>query len=258
MHPLTSQFRGPFMRMEKADDDAAAAAAAAEKEKADADAAAAAEAEKNKPKPGSAEHRVQEALRQKKEAEDKLTAAEQREAERARKDKEREEKELAEKGEFKTLAEQRATEAAAEKEKRESAEKELGEARKEAEEEVKAAVDKIADEKKRATVQELLSGKSPFEQRRLLPKIFDMAGLAAPGRVGAGLPGEGAQGGSKAEEKEKEYRDLLAKSQKGEITPAERGKLNTLGRELRDLREAARKKETKQDDGDPDAEVTLH
>lgn len=201
------------------------------------------------PKPGSAEARVQGALDRAKKAEDAL-------AERDRKDKEAEEKRLAEQGEFKTLAEQKAEEARLAKEELDKANGELKTAREEAESEVQAEIDKIKDPKKQETVKELLAGKNPFEQRRLLPKVLEMAGLSAPGRVGAGLPGDGTQGGTKIEEKEKEYRDLLTKSQKGEMTPSERVKLGVLGRELRALREAAAS--GGKSEGDSDEEVVLH
>ncbi len=239
------------LRMEKADDDAAAAAAKEQEEK---DAAAAAEAEKNKPKPGSAEERVQKALEKASAAEARAEAAEKKAEDARIAEEARKTKELEEKGEFKTLAEQHKEEARKAKEDLDKANGELTTARQEAESEVQAEIEKITDEKKRETVKELLAGKTPFEQRRLLPKVLEMAGISASGRVGAGLPGSGTTGGTIIEEKEKEYRDLYAKSQKGDITPSEKLKLQTLGRDLSRLRSEAKK--AKSDDSDD--EVTLH
>lgn len=223
-------------------------AAAAQKEKDD---AAAAEKEKSKkePAPGSAEARVQGALTKAEEAEKRALAAEKKVADQEAAEKKRLEDEQKAKGEFKTLAETKEKEAADALAAKKISDDELAGARKDAEEEVQAAINGIKDEEKKKTVLELLEGKSPFEKRKLLPKMFASMGIAGGNtRVGAGLPGEGTEGQEKVEAEEKEYRTLLDKNAKAmqskvnpALTPIERRRFQELGKKMQAGREQKKK-----------------
>ncbi len=210
----------------------------------------------DKPKPGTAEYRVMKALEKADAAEARAAAAEKKAADAEVAEKARNDKELQEKGEFKTLAEQKGKEALEHKTARETAEKELTEARKEAEDEIAKVIEGIKDEEKKKTLEDVLTGKSAFEKRRLLPGLMKSMGIGTgAGSFGLGTQGAGAEGTTKLEDKEKEYSELLQKVRDKKASPSEKGKLHTLGMELQKMREAdaSTKKKARGDE-----EVVMH
>ena len=240
---------------EEAAEKEAADKAAADKEAADKEAADKKAADEKK---GTAEERVTNALKERDEAKAALAKKEDE-------DKTAKEAKLKEDGKKDELLLMKETEVKTQKDEIQKLTDELEDkggqltaAETDAKTEVQAAVDGIKDEKKKAIVENALEGKTVFQQRKSLAGLLELAGVKTGRKVGSGLPGEGAEGTTKMEDDEADYRKLHEKQTKAlsggdPLSPTEKKQYRELGTKLRKGREEEAKKKA-----DAEEELTVY
>ena len=175
------------------------------------------------PKPNETEGRISALVTKNKELEDKIAAREAA-------DKAAEDDKAKKKGDYEKLIKDREEELAKIKGEHGTTTQKVEAYEKVLKAQVEKQLAAVTDEKKKATVEKLLAGKSLAEQFDLLPELLETIGVAAPGGFGGATPAGGTTpSATELATKQKRYAELLTKPNE---TPAERAERNALMKEL--------------------------